>query len=131
MGMNRVFIAQPRLDAWLASGKADLFGEELSLRGPGRRFRLVEAVHVVSEVSGAPDPLELVGRVKSVPFLLELGAELLGDSMVVADNAFQVVPGWLAAPLGTFEEYRVRRGSRPVRAANDDELLVEFCAESS
>jgi hypothetical protein len=127
MTKNRIFFAQHELDGWLSSGSADLFGDELSLREHGRRFSLIEAVHVLREVSGAGDPFDVSGRVKSVEHLLELGAELLGDSMVLGECAFHVVPGWLGTPVGTFAEHVARRGSlRPVRAKNDDELIVEF-----
>lgn len=127
MARNRIFFAQHELDAWVAAGSADLFGDELSLRGSGRRFRLIEALHVVREVSGAQDPFDVAGRVKSVAFLLELGAELLGESMVIGESAFEVVPGWLATPVGSFADYVARRGSlRPVRYRNDMELLASF-----
>ena len=49
----------------------------------------------MAEVSGLPDPHEVMGKVKTVGFLSELGASLLGESMVIADNAYEIVPGWL------------------------------------
>ena len=36
-------------------------------------------------------------------FLTELGAELLGDSMVLGDNAYRIIAGWLGTPVGTLE----------------------------
>jgi hypothetical protein len=103
MEKNRLFFPQEALDNWLSSRAADVSGAELRLRDPSQRFRLVEAVRVLVEVSGAEDPFDVCGRVKAVGDLLELGAELLGDSMIIAENAYQVVPGWLATPFGNPE----------------------------
>ena len=60
------------------------------------------------EVTGVEDAHEIVGRVKSESFMRELGAELLGTSMVVGDNAYDVVPGFIGSPIGTFAEHRAR-----------------------
>jgi len=100
MGKNRVFFPQEALDRWLREGQVELSGAELTIRARRRRYRLVEAVRVVAEVSNQPDPHELVGRVKTVAFLTELGAELLGGSMVIGDNAYETVPGWSTPTKG-------------------------------
>ena len=64
-------------------------------------------------------------------YLSELGAELLGASMIVGDLAYEVVPGFLGSPIGSFSERRA--GSipppRPVGAIgpkSDEELLAQF-----
>ncbi len=101
MGKSRVFFPQEVIDRWLALGEAELTGAELWLRSERRRYRVVEAVRVVREVSGAPDPLDLSGSVKTLAFVSALEAELLGDSMIVGENAFETVIGWLGAPLET------------------------------
>jgi len=100
MEKNRLFFPQEALDGWLSSRAAEVSGAELRLGDPSQRFRLVEAVRVLVEVSGAEDRFDVCGRVKAVGNLLELGAELLGDSMIISENAYQIVPGWLATPLG-------------------------------
>ena len=55
--------------------------------------------------------------------LEELGAEIMQDSMILGDNAYDVVPGFVGAPSGSFEEH-VR--SRPECAAfsGDEDLLT-------
>ena len=103
--VNRVFFPQAALDQWLVDDAIDLDGSELNIRAEARRYRLAEAVHISSEVSGSPDPHDLVGRVKSRSFLTELGAELLETSMLLGDNAYEVVPGWLGAPIGSWGEH--------------------------
>ena len=75
-----------------------LKGEELLLKSEGRRYRIIEAVRVIREVSGTADPHELVGRVKTRAFLTELGAEILEGSMILGDNAYDVVQGFVGAP---------------------------------
>jgi hypothetical protein len=132
MGKNRVFFPQEALDRWLREGQVELSGAELTIRARRRRYRLVEAVRVLAEVSNQPDPHELVGRVKTVAFLTELGAELLGGSMVIGDNAYETVPGWLGSPIGSFTEHRaelaeLKSGQGAMRPPDsDEELLADF-----
>jgi hypothetical protein len=132
MGKNRVFFPQEALDRWLRAGQIEIAGAELTIRNKRRRYRLVEGVRVLAEVTSQPDPHELVGRVKTVAFLTELGAELLGASMVIGDNAYEVVPGWLGSPIGSFHEHRaeltaLRSSDGSARApGSDEELLADF-----
>ena len=134
MSKNRVFFPQEALDRWLANGEVELFQGLLTIKTERRRFRLVEAARVMAEVSGLPDPHEVMGKVKTVGFLSELGASLLGESMVIADNAYEVVPGWLGSPIGTFAEHRAEQSARPgapaaspaSNARSDEELLASF-----
>ena len=126
---NRVFFPQAALDEWLADDHVDLKNDELSIKGESRRFRIIEAVRVLREVTGSDDPHELLGRVKSCAFLNELGAELLETSMIIGDNAYDVLPGFVGAPTSTFEEHRklVPGGTAP----NDEELLLTLIAQKS
>lgn len=132
MSKNRVFFPQEALDRWLGNGEVELSQGLLTIKTERRRFRLVEAVRVLAEVSGLPDPHEVMGKVKTVGFLSELGASLLGESMVIADNAYEVVPGWLGSPIGTFAEHRAEHAAAPVprasvpAAGSDEELLASF-----
>lgn len=98
MGPNLIFFPQLALDRWIAEAKIDLFESELVLRQYGCRYRVVEAVRVLVEVSGASDDNDLVGKVKSVAYLTELGAEILDTSMLLGDNAYEILPGFLATP---------------------------------
>jgi hypothetical protein len=132
MSKNRVFFPQEALDRWLGNGEVELSQGLLTIKTERRRFRLVEAVRVMAEVSGLPDPHEVMGKVKTVGFLSELGASLLGESMVIAENAYEVVPGWLGSPIGTFAEHRAEQGGAPAPrassapAGSDEELLASF-----
>lgn len=131
MARNRVFFPQAALDGWVAEGKVELGEAELVIKAERRRYRIMEAVRVLSEVSGAHDAHELVGRVKSVAYLSELGAELLGSSMIIGENAYDVVPGFMGAPVGSLAQHRAEsgaaRGSRaPVLPKNEEELLAQY-----
>ena len=123
---NRVFFPQTALDEWLGENRADIKGEELTLRSEGRRYRIIEAVRVIREVTGADDPHELLGRVKTRAFLSELGAELLESSMIMGDNAYDVVQGFIGAPLGTFAEWQ--KANPSAKATTDEEVLQGFAA---
>jgi hypothetical protein len=130
---NRVFFAQAALDMWLADGAIELTGTELTIAAQARRYRLAEAAHVTREVTGASDANELVGRVKSTHYLEELGAELMEGSMILGDNAYDVVPGFMATPIGPFDEFvtgaehtSLRDATSPKEARTDEELLQRF-----
>jgi hypothetical protein len=129
---NRVFFPQGALDEWLAEDRVDLRQDELCIKAEGRRYRIIEAIRIVREVTGGPDSNELVGKVKSLAFLGELGAEILENSMILGDNAYDVVPGFVGAPVGTFAEHRkstpdaasIRRG-----LTTDEDLLATFLSQ--
>ena len=118
MGKTRMFFPQTLVDRWVTTGEAALSGSELHVRREGTRYRLIEAVRVLREVTGTPDRFDVSGKVKTVGFVTELGAEVLGDSMVIGDNAFETVIGWLGTPLPAD-----RRAPAP---GSDEELLARF-----
>jgi hypothetical protein len=131
MGKNRIFFPQHALDMWLADARVELEGNVLTIKSEGRRYRVVEAVRVLGEVTGTVDSSDLVGTVKTVAFVTELGAELLESSMLIGDNAYDVVPGWVGSPIGAFAERRApdsdeREEPAQQRPENDEELLVQF-----
>ena len=133
---NKVFFSQPALDQWLSDGKVDLQGNELTIIEEQRRFAIAEAVHVMREVSGSPDAHRLVGRVKPKDRLEKEGAELFDTSLILGDNAYDVVPGWLGVPIGTFEEHRTKsRAPSPGRQfadepKTDEDMLARFVLKS-
>src|SRR5580693_1947363 len=102
---NRVFFPQAALDQWIVDGSVELQGGELTVLSAGRQYRLAEAVYVLRDVSGTGDTHELVGLVKARAYLEQLGAELMETSMLVGDSAYDVEPGWLGIPAGSFAEF--------------------------
>lgn len=102
---NRVFFPQEALDAWIVAGHIDLGGSLLTVLPEGRAYRVVESVRVVREVTGQADPHEVVGKVRSRQFFEELGAEVLEGSMILGDNAYDVVQGWAGAPSAPWSQF--------------------------
>lgn len=125
---TRVFFPQTALDEWVSENRVDIKGEELTLKVEGRRYRIIEAVRVVREVTGADDPHELLGRVKTRAFLMELGAELLEGSMILGDNAYDVVQGFVGSPIGSFAEYKKNAPKPLASATSDEDVLNAFAA---
>lgn len=132
---NRVFFPQRALDQWMADDAVDLVGTELTIKTELRRYHIAEAVRITLEVAGEPDANDLVGRVKSKVYLQALGAELLESSMLIGDNAYDVVPGWLGAPVGSFDEHvaAVHASSTEFsteEVRTDEDLLARFLLKS-
>ncbi len=114
MSTARVFLPQDTLEVWLADGRGHVVGETLFLEG--RAFDLEGAVRFVNEVAGGGDAQNLVGRVKSLGQIEQLGGEQCADSVVLGDNAYEVVEGFLASPSP----------NQKSPAASHDELIRLF-----
>jgi hypothetical protein len=132
---NRVFFPQACLDQWGIEGKIELTPTELVLLAEGRRYEITEVVRVVAEVTGAPDPHGFVGKVKPKADLEALGAEILEDSMVLGDNAYDVIPGWAGSPVTSFKDHldsaerMAARGGRTDQGTgpkSDEDMLARF-----
>ncbi|EYF02429.1 hypothetical protein [Chondromyces apiculatus] len=127
---NRVFFPQAALDEWIANDRIELRGDELLMKGENRRYKIIEAIRVLTEVTGAADTHEVVGKVKTRAFLTELGAEILQGSMIIGDNAYDVIQGFIGAPMGSFSDHRrVAPPSGTKQAAavkSDEDLLAAF-----
>ena len=106
----------------------DLVGNELVIKCEGRKYRVLEGVLIVREVSGGVDQFELVGKVKTLTYVSELGAEVLENSMVLGELPYEVIPGFVGAPIGTLAEHRA--GSIPptasALASTDEDMLAQY-----
>jgi hypothetical protein len=118
MPSARVFIPQEALETWLASGGVHMVGENLFVGG--QAFSLESAVHFVSEVAGGGDEPQLLGRVKTMDQLEALGGEHCAASVVLGDNAYEVIEGFVA---------RVEPGDAPT--LSHDHLIKLFVQFSS
>jgi hypothetical protein len=134
---NRVFFPQAALDQWIVDGTVELTHGVLTILSEGRRYELVEAVHVVREVSGAGDTHDLIGRVKTRPALEHLGAELVETSMLLGEAAYDVQPGWVGKPVEPFAQYLTSDARLKARGnkggpdpASDEEVLVSSLAKT-
>lgn len=96
MPQTRVFVPQDAVESWLSEGRAEFTQDMLTLDGHG--FRVSAAVRFVAEVTGGVDSARLVGRVKSREQLVALSAEHTAQSVVLGDNAYDVIEGYLLSP---------------------------------
>jgi len=125
---NRVFFPQGALDQWIVEGAVLLEDGVLTMVDEGRRYTLTEAVRVVREVSGEGDGHDLVGRVKTRDLLEQLGAELVETSMLLGDAAYDVEPGWVAEPVGSFIEHVNAGAAQGVES--EEALLARFLSKN-
>jgi hypothetical protein len=132
---NRVFFPQLLLDQWGIEGKIELTGNELVVLAEGRKYRIDECVYVVAEVTGANDPHGFLGKVKPKGLLEQMGAEILENSMILGDNAYDVVPGWAGIPVTSFRDHlqstermRARGGRTDVGSSpkSEEDMLRRF-----
>ncbi len=131
MGRNRVFFPQEALDTWVVSGAVDLQDQDLLLKSENRKYRLAEGARIVREVTGEPDAAELVGKCKTLAFLRELGADILERSMIIDNNAYDIIPGFLGTPILTAEETQAQaEGVCGSTLSSDEELLAQFLAKN-
>lgn len=117
MSDNRLFLSQQLLDHWMSEGRVDVEGEVMITQPEGRRFALTTAVLFKAEVSGSADRHDLVGRVKDLEQLAALGAEHYADSVILGDNAYQVVEGFAGRLLREPEEEEIVTGGSLACAA--------------
>jgi hypothetical protein len=99
MRENRLFVPQQMLDQWLSEDRIEVQGEVMITKPEGQRFGLTTAVLFKAEVTGSADEHELIGRVKDLEQLGQMGAEHYADSVILNDNAYQVVEGFAGTPI--------------------------------
>ncbi len=99
MGLNRLFVSQTKLDQWLSDSLVEVDGETMTTQPDGNRFELRTAVLFLEELTGEGDPHELVGRVKDLEQIVALGGEYASGSVILGDNAYTVVEGFVGDPV--------------------------------
>ena len=99
MPSNRLFVSQETLDLWMSEGRVEVDGETMTLNPEKRQFRLLTAVHFLAEVAGGGDVAALVGKVKGLEDVVGLGGEHCADSVVLGDDAYEVMEGFLGEPI--------------------------------
>ena len=95
--MKKLFFSQGMLDSMVEAGKIRVDKGVLTmLAGDNPTFSLLPAYRIVKTVDDGPDPSGLVGQIRSESELKVLGAELLMDSVIYKDVAYQVDTGFIA-----------------------------------
>lgn len=91
----RLFLPQATLEQWAAEGRGDLKEGTLYVDSEKPGHQVAPAVHFARLVSGT-DAKRLLETVKTSAQLEQMGAEQMLDSVIVGDDAYEVVPGYLA-----------------------------------
>ena len=99
MGENRLFWPQEMMDEWIVDEKAVIEDDVLSIVDEKMKYRLCQAVHFIADVGDGDDVHSLIGKVKEVTTLEEMGSEHYMDSVIVEDSAYEVVQGFTGAPI--------------------------------
>ncbi len=93
--MLKLFLPQATLEEWMLADKADIRDDKLLVPAENASFPVTGAVRFLRTVSGEDAKL-LVRKVKTSAQLAELGAEHMADSVILGEDAYEVVPGYLA-----------------------------------
>jgi hypothetical protein len=120
MGPDRLFVPLAVFNEWLSRSAVQFSSGRLTVPGADLAFVAFEAMKLLAEVSGSGDRHELVGRAKTIGYLQELGADILGDSVVIEDNAYDALAGWLLVPQASSA---VATAPAPPRSDGSQRLL--------
>ena len=90
-----LFVPQSVLDKWSEQGKISVDGHVLTLLKEGKSFQLTSAVRFLKMEAG-DDSAGLLGKVKTLDALKQMGAEHYMDSVILGESAYQVQQGFLA-----------------------------------
>jgi hypothetical protein len=115
----KLFLPEKTLEEWAMSDAADLSDGKLLVKETGERLVATPAVHFMSLVSGE-DQHQLIGRVKPLSTLAELGADVLADSVVLGETAYEVASGYITEVPSAPKQER-RRAASP-----EADLLAAF-----
>jgi hypothetical protein len=94
------FLPQAAVEGWTARGAVEVAAGVLTVQAGsarGQRLALEPAVRFVGVAGGGFDPNSLTGKVKPAAELKASGAELLGDSVLLGEVAYDVQQGFTAA----------------------------------
>lgn len=95
--MKRMFFSQSMLDSMVEAAKIKVDKGILTmLAGDNPTFRLLPAYRFVRTIDNSPDPAGLTGQIHSEQELRGMGAEILMDSVIYQDVAYQADPGFIA-----------------------------------
>jgi hypothetical protein len=98
----RVFFPQHRINQWVVDGALDIGPTELTILHYARVYAIEEAVFVKQEVTTGICPSDMIGRVFTRVQLLARNAEVMEESMIVGDHAYDLVAGWVGRPTTDF-----------------------------
>lgn len=99
--MPRLFVAQSALDRWIDAGGISLDADVMRLSAaPSVAFFVNPAVYFVSIDGGTQDPFDIIGACKTSHELAQMGADHYETSVLIGENSYTVVPGFVGVPVG-------------------------------
>lgn len=116
-----LFLPLAAVEGWTARGAVEVSANVLTVQSGsarGARLELVPAVRFLAVAGEGADAGGLTGKVKPVAELREAGAELLGDSVLFGEVAYEVQQGFTAQ--------EARQTSLRQRARDDAAELARF-----
>ncbi len=113
MGDNRLFLSQMVLDRWLGEDRVEVDGDVMTTLPDRRGFKIKTAVLFKTELTGAGDAPSLLGRVKDLEQLADIGGDYSAGSVIVGDLAYEVAEGFVGEPI------REAPGLRPPSGPHD------------
>jgi hypothetical protein len=114
----KLFLPQAMLEEWAADGRVDLRDGKLFVGAENAFWQVTPAVHFLKLVSGT-DQRKLVASVKTPAQLEQLGAEQMLGSVIVGEDAYDVVQGYVA-------EISVSSDGKKTEGPADADLLAAF-----
>lgn len=133
MRENRLFLPQQLLDHWLSEARVEVEGEVMITKPEEQRFSLTTAVLFKAEVTGAPDAHDIVGKVKDLEQIAAIGGEHYADSVILGENAYQVVEGFAGTLIRDEDDMATgsslagaARAALGERSSGEIDLLARF-----
>ncbi len=123
----KLFLTQETLEDWAVSDRADLLGTQLFVKETRSTHPVDPAVHFVRSVSG-DDPKSLVGKVKTLRELVEMGAEHVAASCLIGDAAYEITEGYVTEVTGAAIKSDV---PKPLASSPEADLLAAFIGGKS
>jgi hypothetical protein len=136
-----LFVPQGVLDKWVDHGRVELKGRVLTLLREKKSFQLTGAVRFVAMEAG-DDAARLLGKVKTLDALKQMGAEHYMGSVILGEAAYKVQQGFLAEANALRRAVGVKAPARgqPAVAAGatqkrpaeggEQDLLAQFLLEN-
>jgi hypothetical protein len=90
-----LFVPQSLLDKWVDHGRVEVKGRVLTLLREKKSFQLTGAVRFVAMEAG-DDAAKLLGKVKTLDAVKQMGAEHYMESVILGEAAYKVQQGFLA-----------------------------------
>jgi hypothetical protein len=93
--VSKLFLPQTTLEEWALNDKADIKDGKLVVTEEKESYPVTPAVHFLRLVSGS-DERKLVSKVKTQEQLQAWGAEVMMDSVLLGEAAYEVASGYMA-----------------------------------